>query len=501
MKTYEELETLLRRNDIPTDYLKKAIDKGMKSKKKWLKALDLNKKNDFRAVLPIPQSLESLPLALEFLNGLDKLKHFKIIDFQYLQVGKNKVKTTKVISSNWDKIETLSGYESLLCQINTVKVNNGQKEIGHDLGAFLIAWGDYTKNGLVAVVSANPWDYLILADDNDKYCSFSSCVRYNNGGGEYFNTCLYYLASPSVFVGYTADKNDLDKKVGRLMIYVGGFTTVSTNRKYGTISDGAILAMRDYCQQKLSSDEQMSLEGIPQCSRWIVKQGTISDNNAVRNHTGAYIDSGYGVVTVKKDCELESCEIEDGSCLSCGNSLDGSEQYGTCGDCGQHYCYSCGDLVREGDAFYYCDDVYCEGCFDDNFDYCGYCDETFRRNNIFEVHDGRETAYICECCRDSNYTQCNDCNEYFSNNITEIDSGEYVCEECLENYTLCNGCDTYTKECTEVDNEYYCQDCLEDRFKECDHCDEWIPKNDLKDGLCENCQPEEEAVCEQSLTV
>jgi hypothetical protein len=503
MKTYTDLETLLRENNIPTTYLEEAIQKGMDSKKTWLDQLELNKANDFRAVLPIPQTLESLPLAFNFLQGLNNLEPFKIIDFQYLQVGKNKVKTTKVISRNWDNIDVLTSYIELFNEINAIKVNNGQKEIENTLSAFLIAWGDYTKNGMVAVVSANSWDYLVLSDSDGRHCAFSSCVRYNDNGGEYFNTCLYYLASPSVFIGYTAEKDDLDRKIGRIIIYVGGLTAVSTGRRYGSISDGTVIAMRDYCQQKLS-DKQLPLDTIPQCSRWIVKSGTISDNHAISNKTGAYVDTGYGEVTVKKDCELEPCIIEQGFCLDCGNKLYREEQGGVCEDCrgDSLSCRHCGDHIHEDDGYFYCDDAYCNSCFCDLFGYCEDCEEYFPQDELYEVHtDHRNTAYVCEHCRSSNYTQCNDCEEYFFNKgVTETNGGDYVCEKCLEEYTSCEECGSYTKDFTEVNDDYYCNDCLETKFKECSACGDWTPKDELKDGLYDNCQPEKEGLCEQSLT-
>lgn len=512
MKTYEDLKQLMFDNDKPIDYLKESIDRGLEAKSDWLKCLKLNEGNNFRGIIPLPQTFDSLPYANNFIlsikNYIEALNDVSYIDFTYCILKKNKLKISKIISQNFEAITCLSAYHRLCNDINNKRLDQGYHAYdfsnGNDnlLQTFLISYGDYVKNGLVSVVSANPWDYLVLSDYEGEYCSYSSCVRYNHDG-EYFNSCLHYLASPSVFVGYTADKDNLDKKIGRCMIYIGGNTTVSTGRVYGNMSDGAVIAIRDYCQQSLSDDGQILLDGIaPPPSRWVVK-GTISDCKSVANNTSAYVDEGYGMVTVLKDKEIEKCCIENGMCLECGNEIDSNPDGGTCNDCKESNlkCCSCGNRVYEDDARYYDDECYCESCFNEQYDYCEKCGNDIPVDDMSEVHDGKHSRYVCNNCRDRNYTYCNECNKYYPNDKVSKVGDDYICQKCFEdNYSTCDICEEYTKEVTLVDGKHICNDCLESNYIKCSVCEEYYLKEDTENGVCCDCvkslEPEVEK-CEQ----
>lgn len=505
MKTIEDIKALYKSNDIPTMYLEEAISEGMACKSIYLDRLELTKENDYRIVLPLPQDIGELRYAKRLLNLMQSFEAFEIIDFQYLMVGKNKVKTTKMITKYWKELHNRDALISVQMAIHDMRRNNSRdyKEVDLDnLQNFLIAWGDYTKNGLVAVVSANPWDYLVLSggDDDREFCTYTSCVHPYNGGGRYFNTVLCYLNSPSVFVGYTANANNLDKKIGRTMLYLGGFTTVSSCRTYGSISEGALIALRDYCQMKLSIGNQLVFEGLGGNYSWTIKGGSIGKNEAFTFNGSPYIDASCGVVTVERDKQLEKCVMNDGMCLECGDSLNGSEQYGMCVDCGgdSHKCYNCGRRVNEDDCRYYNDYIYCENCFNDDFSYCEDCDEWYPNDDMYRVGSGRHERYVCYSCRNNNYRECDECAEWFDiDEMIEIGDGKYVCPRCFEDFKECPECNEYFKmaDMKEVNDDLLCNECAKN-WKKCVECGDMVEKNSMHLDICQCCiEAREEKVC------
>lgn len=451
---------------MPTDYLDKAIESGLSAKEEYLGILNLNKENNYRQLFPLPQSLETLPLARNFLVDVASVVNGAIIDFQYIQVGKQKFRATKLITQHWEVLITCSPFRNLVRDMLEC-YESKQVSIKWDIATvtcqqFLLAYGEYVQNSLVAVLSANPCDYLILSDSSDKYCKYSSCTRYNDG--EYFNTCLIYLNSPSVFVGYTAKPENLDVKVGKAIVYIGGKTTVSTGRVYGSFPDTGLRLIRNYCQDCL--DNQISLLG----ENYTVLRGTIGENNAVNSHCG-YIDSDYGIVTVRNGCEIESCNLPDGICLSCGDELNGNENGGACRDCKEDklYCERCGCGISEDDARWGGDYPYCEDCFNDLFSYCELCDEVCDNDFMHMAHGKRDKEiYVCQHCLEKDFYYCEDCNENYLTAISVKDGDYYVCNNCLENYFTCEDCEIVypTDELHEANGQYYCKECIENHIEE-----------------------------------
>ena len=481
MKHFDELKGILLDNNIPVDFLQEAIKQGMEKKKPYLDLLKLNEANNWRVVIDLPQDMDSLPFVRNFLSIMSgfSLEHTNILDYQYIKVGKNKFKVTKYISQYWEKIQKTDAYYRLIRAIHNDLLDNGQNGLLKDidkyldipLQKFLIAYGDYIKNGLVVVLSANPYDYLILYDEEEHLCKFSSCVRFNNGGGEYFNSTLVYLDSSSVFVAYTANKDNLDVKIGRSMVYIGGYTTVSTSRRYGNISEVALLAIRDYCQQALNG-YQLNLAGIE--PEIYTVSGKIIESvvrNANASYNASYIDYNYGVVTIRKGKELEQCLLGEGICLECGGTLENSCIGGTCPDCRDENhvrCIHCDEFISRDDAFYYSDEPYCEHCYNDMFSQCYRCDEAVPSESTYEVYHGERSHCVCSDCLEQYYTECIKCNTFCeSDEMTTNADGNYICQYCVsEYYGECMDCGELflRKDITEIDNEWYCEGCRDDKY-------------------------------------
>ena len=130
---------------------------------------------------------------------------------------------------------------------------------------------------------------------------------------------------------------------------------------------------------------------------------------------------------------------------------------------GANRCYNCGN---EGDILIN-DSYYCEDCACELFSHCDHCGEWVDNDDITQVEDN----YYCDHCRNRLCTQCHECNEWvMDGNTTDVD-GDAVCNSCLENGEIpfCEHCGTYTREGSEIDNEWYCNDCAED-LPTCEKC-------------------------------
>lgn len=84
---------------------------------------------------------------------------------------------------------------------------------------------------------------------------------------------------------------------------------------------------------------------------------------------------------------------------------------------GRNNCESCGRTYYDSDG----------GC-----DYCRECDEC---GQIFEEEGMTDTpkGFFCESCHEEYFTPCSKCEKTFHiNDLTEIDSGENLCDDCWE---------------------------------------------------------------------
>lgn len=124
---------------------------------------------------------------------------------------------------------------------------------------------------------------------------------------------------------------------------------------------------------------------------------------------------------------------------------------------------------------------------------CYDCGDIVERDNATQVASGK---YVCEDCLD-NYMYCERCGEYHPNeDIVRIeDIDEYWCDNCAERYaTRCSDCGDWVKNdySTTYDGRYICRNCLEDYYI-CDNCGylvhyEYVIDNDNDYHYCPNCE-------------
>ena len=99
-------------------------------------------------------------------------------------------------------------------------------------------------------------------------------------------------------------------------------------------------------------------------------------------------------------------------------------------------CAECGCVIEDDDDFYEVDgEIYCEDCYDENFEVCEDCGCVFRRDDMFWI-EGYD-HYVCEDCYSDNYFECANCGslEYNRNSYSSVDGD--ICEYCADFLPTC----------------------------------------------------------------
>ncbi len=477
MEQMNKVKQWLKEEDIPTDYLDKAILRHFKNKAPLLEKIGLNEGNDYRVSFRLPTTEENRPEAVSFLKDIETITNglFKYLDLSFMWQGKNKFRVGKVIPTAWDMFFQKTNderydypaFRNMLlnsCNVRGIDFCNLEKsEIyrkeNRDKAVHLLScyYGDYIKNGRMGWYSANPYDYFTMSERD---CTFTSCVRI---GGEYFNSVLHYLES-NCMIPYFITEEGNTKKIGRCCSYLSD-DLIITGRMFGSMFDCDTLVYRDKIQELMGGE-------------WVVKGKVASE--WIENSSTAYVDHGYGVVTLRKGLTSGYVTIPKGICLSCGG-VNNFEQGGICCDCNDDhngwYCARCECRANEEDS-YYIEDAGESWCYDCAHEYaheCDKCGNYYSNDTILSVNDG--DLHYCKRCIDDKrggIHECYDCNELFTDDhmvcIEDID--EYVCEDCADNnYHQCKECGNWFDEFKKLDGDEYCNDCYESKMEERE-CDE-----------------------------
>ena len=98
-------------------------------------------------------------------------------------------------------------------------------------------------------------------------------------------------------------------------------------------------------------------------------------------------------------------------------------------------CVNCGCSVDEYEVRHNNDDeVYCEGCYDDNYFSCADCGE---ETDEADQHSNDSGASICPDCFEDNYDYCDGCDETLHryDMIWNDSRGAYMCESCDDEHS------------------------------------------------------------------
>jgi hypothetical protein len=494
MEQMDKIRDWLNQEEITDDYLDEAISNHFKNKAGLIKRLGLNQENHYRQSFILPTMVENRPLAKRFLEDIEALTDglYKFLDLAFMWQGKNKVRLGKIIpiafdrycieiDNNRDRRYDFNAFRELL--LNSINIRNGyslanieeskdyrrqhRDKIIHLLSCH---YGDYIKNGRMGWYSANPYDYFTLSGYD---CTYTSCVRI---GGEYFNSVLHYLESDCMIPYFITEEKSM-KKIGRCCSYLSN-DVIATGRMFGSMFDCDTLVYRDKLQEMFGG-------------RWIVRGHISSDY--IHNNSSAYVDNGYGVVTIRKESDCPYVAIPRGLCLACGGENNG-EDNGVCRDCHDEYhyntCQSCGDRMTEDEQVYIedIDEYWCNSCASDNACVCDRCDRWFTSDNILSVNEG--DLHYCQSCADrrGGIVECDRCGDLYTSDmiVTIEDIHTSVCDSCADKYYVrCAKCDKYFEEHEHLDGDNYCEDCYNTIMEERENDEESIEvKDGTSDSVC-----------------
>lgn len=475
MDVKEMCEKVLEDHNIPTKYLDKVLEKHFRSKKWISETFGLTAENDYRIVLPLNESLETRPMAAAIIKRIECISPYRALDLGFMWKGKNKARISKVLNElknelllwRWD--ESHSDMRALLNEVNVWRgvsdtfYTNGGVEISIDkvIHKIQVWYGDYVKNGRVAVLSINPFDFFTCSDREGGWAGFSSCLR---PGGEYFNGVLVNLASPHCAIMYISEPERINFKIGRVWVYVNETAVHQGRSAYGSIFDHDLLLVRSWMHEKLGG-------------KWLRRRDGLQAKHVTQLTGIGYLDWGCGDYTHKEGVTEVRFEFKMPICLQCGKEFAYGNENGVCSDCGDKVCYHCFNcdcaIDDEEDTRWYHDDCYCEDCFNDMFTYCNSCENYYPDDEVRIVCTNRGKRYYCDSCL-GDTAECYHCEELHTTDIL-----------------------------TEVDGEYYCEDCLESVFKRCEECDELFKKDELHSGYCDDCLEElgDEAPAEDDPTL
>lgn len=129
-------------------------------------------------------------------------------------------------------------------------------------------------------------------------------------------------------------------------------------------------------------------------------------------------------------------------------------------------CAECGCVIEGDDDFYEVDgEIYCEDCYENNFEVCEDCGCVFRKDDMHWVEGYNH--YVCDDCYDD-YITCANCGDLVRRIDTYSSADGYICGYCREyNYTICDDCGevvhTTNIHYDEDDDMYYCDECFSER--------------------------------------
>ena len=308
-------------------------------------------------------------------------------------------------------------------------------------------------------------------------CSYgkdwSSCHRI---GGEYGSGAISYTLNPKVAIAYVSeDGKNLDWRQIVYMdekqnIFVGSRQYKNDNQVY---AKGVIEIIEKIYGKVFDLHDGYSMEDMQKYAQKLVKSNSrfayndIHLYSGISKHIWALVPKGFD--PMKNDYERIDINHTHIYCIDCGEKL--LER-----DCGGN------------------DWVHCDSCREGGY-YCEYCGEYHSEEYMIYVESTGE--YVCDDCLENYFSCCEHCGEYYRDeDIIHVEStNDYVCEDCLhDNYTYCEYCDEWHSHddtvLVESTDEYVCENCLDYYFAWCEGCSDYHKKEDLE--CCENYKANED---------
>ncbi len=300
-------------------------------------------------------------------------------------------------------------------------------------------------------VSINPAHFLTMSNPirDERGESLISCHTFNREDYDYNNGCSGYARDENTFIVFTAsDPNDPEtlnnRKVTRqIFAYEPGNGVLLQSRLYGPTGGTSgetqdFELYRDLIQREISLLEDAD-------NLWKTKPAIEYDMAKlieVDSDFGGYPDWRYAgnnsKVSIRSDHYSNHKKIHIGAsglCVCCSDTTSATTY---CNDCGGFsYCEFCNNRVDE-DLYTARDEdgeliEICYDCYLHEFDRCNDCDDLYHRDNLtYVAHNNRN---VCPLCLEDDYMICDHCNNYVhKNDVYGVDEAgyRYVCERCYE---------------------------------------------------------------------
>lgn len=130
---------------------------------------------------------------------------------------------------------------------------------------------------------------------------------------------------------------------------------------------------------------------------------------------------------------------------------------------------------------------------------CMDCHETVLKQ---EAHCDSRDNYLCDDCEPF-WKVCDDCGEFCKHTILISDCDKEVCQSCLEdNYRRCDFCGEFVSDYeTDRDDNVACRSCLRSNVRRCEGCERFVHDDDINwtsddYRLCERCFQEYTITCD-----
>lgn len=424
-KVIEKCRIFLQRYDIPHKHLEKVVSNHFSAKADLFGKLGLTQDNRWMIYANTSGIAEYKQLAVNLLNLMENKLGVKKIDgvLDYVMLGKNKVRVTSQLNKllhlyiiAYNSGKNISDYDAFTDMLSKANVYN--KEPGKWLSIISCFYGDYIKQRNNICISGNPFDYLCMSANEEKdynYCTYTSCTR---PAGEYFNTCLNYLASDGVLIGFVKDNKKTEIKVGRSIIYANK-NYFSVGRRFGAMFDDEVGAIAHSLKSTFGGN-------------WQEHECEEVGNNVITTDNCSYVDKHYGNVYKRKNSTAKIIEIVQGICLKCGNPISDFPKGGQCRVCfeGLVLCPMCGGQHRDKDLVSvegYPDRV-CRSCYTKLTIRCDNCGERMSKLvNQSVMYFGYKQNW-CTHCFQAGAAMCIMCKKSFG--YVEENGDNYICETC-----------------------------------------------------------------------
>ena len=385
--------------------------------------------------------------------------------FEFRNTFNNKVRDlylkTDISNTQYFNLVNLLDVEPLMSNIydgesfkftyndKTLMINKGMKlskmlgkmsdilEIDRDIyEKFRIAHSQFLNQKNISgelCLSIHPLDYITMSDND---CGWDSCMRWQNGGGEYRQGTVEMMNSPIILEAYLKSDKDME------LWYKNGQPVMWNSKRWRElfiVDESLILGIKGYpyCNENL---ESICLAWIKKLAEQNLGFGPYTKYlNQIHNYSNNIIGeldrniyfnldtnfmyndiysehNAYVSTKIPTDESVNLNYSGESECMCCGELFDDSllddrennAEMTICTSCsGTVKCDKCGDIVYVDDTYNVDGRTYCAYCYDENTEVCPCCgvrkdyDDMKQIRLRFQEKPVGFYADICwDCCED-----------------------------------------------------------------------------------------------------